>query len=54
MAQMTAQTAIHMAGKTVEVDTHGTDHTVIPGVAEKAAHAAAPMAAHPQKKCQKD
>jgi hypothetical protein len=47
MAQMTAQTTVHMAGKTTEVDTHGTDHIVIPGAAEKAAHAAAPVVAHP-------
>jgi hypothetical protein len=51
MAQMIAQIAIHMAGKTAEMDTHSTDHTVILGAAKKAAHTAAPMAVHPQKKC---
>jgi hypothetical protein len=49
MTQMTTQTDVHMAGKTAEVDTHGTNHTMIPRAAEKAAHAAAPVAAHPQK-----
>jgi hypothetical protein len=51
MAQMIAQIVVHMASKTAEMDTYSTNHTMIPGVAEKSTHAAAPMAAHPQKKC---
>jgi hypothetical protein len=54
MAQMIAQLVVHMAGKTAKMDAHSTDHTVIPEAAEKAAHTTAPIAAHPQKKCQRD
>jgi hypothetical protein len=47
---MIAQIVVHMAGKTAKMDTHSTNHTMIPGAAKKAPHAAA----HPQKKCQRD
>jgi hypothetical protein len=47
MTQMIAQIVVHMAGKTAEMDTHSTDHTIIPRAAEKAPHAVAPMATHP-------